>query len=519
MPRPKQQRNARAGYVLVVLLVSSAIVLVTLTLAIPRMAIQSQRIKEETLMYRGKQYQRAIELYFREHNKYPQDLDDLEDTNGVRYLRRRYKDPLTGEDEWRIIHMGTDGRFKDSLIYDQAEEKEADGSEEPSRDSQSSASGFGFGERPQTIPGQPRRLPEQPRRLPGQPRRLPEQPLLPGQFQGGGRVRTARQSAAPDPTEQIRYNQGFEFPVGTQPDAQGRQPQPSVGPDGQPVPQPSDYRTMLPSQIPMYENQPPPPDPNAPFGQQEQTRSGRNDADRRSGGFGRSLQPSAPIGSQFQGGSGSPPGAATGGAPAAFGASGVGTSATNIIQRLLTTPRPGGLEELQGNQQIQGAAAAGGMVSMQEGIAGVASTVEDFGVKTYGGRMMYNEWEFVYDYRKEAEAAGMNAAVGPLASGLPQGAAARGLGMNPGMLGGVSPAGQQARTNPRSPAAAGNYPAGFGAAGGQAPGAASRPGSGYGAQPSGTPSPYSRNPGLSRPAAPPPLFSQPPAPNADSRKP
>ena len=50
-----------AAYVLVALLASSAIMLATLALAIPRMAVQSQRIKEETLVYRGKQYQRAIE--------------------------------------------------------------------------------------------------------------------------------------------------------------------------------------------------------------------------------------------------------------------------------------------------------------------------------------------------------------------------------------------------------------------------------------------------------------------------
>lgn len=35
------------------------------------------------------------------------------------------------------------------------------------------------------------------------------------------------------------------------------------------------------------------------------------------------------------------------------------------------------------------------------GIAGVASKSEDPGIKTYNDRSKYNEWEFVYDPRKD----------------------------------------------------------------------------------------------------------------------
>jgi hypothetical protein len=100
-----------------------------LVIALPRSAMQAQRVREETLIYRGEQYKRAVQLYFRKYKKYPASLDDLEESDGVRFLRRRYKDPLTGEDEWRLVHMGANGRFKDSVLFDL--EKDEEGKEGP----------------------------------------------------------------------------------------------------------------------------------------------------------------------------------------------------------------------------------------------------------------------------------------------------------------------------------------------------------------------------------------------------
>ena len=120
--RLQSGRRDQAGYALIAILFGAAVMAVLLARALPRDAMSAQRVREERLIYRGEEYVRAIELYFRDHKKYPEDLDDLEDTNGVRYLRKRYKDPITGEDEWRLIRMGTDGRFKDSLIYDLEDE-------------------------------------------------------------------------------------------------------------------------------------------------------------------------------------------------------------------------------------------------------------------------------------------------------------------------------------------------------------------------------------------------------------
>ena len=83
-----------------------------------------------------------------------------------------------------------------------------------------------------------------------------------------------------------------------------------------------------------------------------------------------------------------------------------------MLSNLLTRPRPGGLAGLQGQTTPQ--QAAGAQATFQEGIAGVASKSERSGVKVYKEREFYNEWEFVYDYRQDAQA-GLTGAAGPTA--------------------------------------------------------------------------------------------------------
>jgi hypothetical protein len=81
----------------------------------PRVAFESERDKEQLLIDRGEQYKRAILLYYNDYKRFPGKIEDLESTNNHRYLRRRYVDPYTGKDEWRLVH--TNGMFlTDSLV-------------------------------------------------------------------------------------------------------------------------------------------------------------------------------------------------------------------------------------------------------------------------------------------------------------------------------------------------------------------------------------------------------------------
>jgi hypothetical protein len=70
------------------------------------MAQKIKRDKETELIHRGKEYAKAVRKYVRKTGTYPTSLEQLEDTNHMRFLRKRYEDPITGKAEWKLIHQG-----------------------------------------------------------------------------------------------------------------------------------------------------------------------------------------------------------------------------------------------------------------------------------------------------------------------------------------------------------------------------------------------------------------------------
>jgi type II secretory pathway pseudopilin PulG len=71
----------------------------------PTIAFQVRRDREEELIHRGVQYSRAIRRYVKKTGRYPARLEELENTNNIRFLRKRYKDPLTNKD-FKLLHVG-----------------------------------------------------------------------------------------------------------------------------------------------------------------------------------------------------------------------------------------------------------------------------------------------------------------------------------------------------------------------------------------------------------------------------
>jgi hypothetical protein len=64
-----------------------------------------QRDREVEMIHRGVQYARAVKRYYRKFGVYPTSIEQLEETNKIRFLRKRYKDPMTADGKWKIAHL------------------------------------------------------------------------------------------------------------------------------------------------------------------------------------------------------------------------------------------------------------------------------------------------------------------------------------------------------------------------------------------------------------------------------
>jgi type II secretory pathway pseudopilin PulG len=98
------QSNAK-GYVLLSVMLLITLMLIAMSVELPRIAQQVKRAKEEELVNRGMDYARAVKRFYHKTNAYPNSIEQLKDTNHVRFLRKEYKDPMTGESEWKLVHV------------------------------------------------------------------------------------------------------------------------------------------------------------------------------------------------------------------------------------------------------------------------------------------------------------------------------------------------------------------------------------------------------------------------------
>lgn len=99
-------KPSEEGYMLIAVMFMLAILLVAMSVAVPKIAKQIQRDREVETMRRGKAYVRGIKMYYKKFGSYPPNMDALVMSNQIRFLRKKYIDPTTGKDEWKLIHVG-----------------------------------------------------------------------------------------------------------------------------------------------------------------------------------------------------------------------------------------------------------------------------------------------------------------------------------------------------------------------------------------------------------------------------
>jgi type II secretory pathway pseudopilin PulG len=100
------RKPSEDGYMLLVAIFLLALLVLSLSVAAPRIAKSIQRDREVETMHRGQQYARAIRLYYNTFKTYPPSVDALVNTNNIRFLRKKYVDPMTGKDDWKPIMFG-----------------------------------------------------------------------------------------------------------------------------------------------------------------------------------------------------------------------------------------------------------------------------------------------------------------------------------------------------------------------------------------------------------------------------
>src|SRR5947207_2788181 len=104
--RYRRRSKNEGGYVLLGILFALTILIVAMAAEAPRVTTALRRTKEDDLIRRGQQYSLAIRRFYKRFGRYPSNIDQLENTNNIRFLRRRYLDPLTGKDDWAPIQLG-----------------------------------------------------------------------------------------------------------------------------------------------------------------------------------------------------------------------------------------------------------------------------------------------------------------------------------------------------------------------------------------------------------------------------
>jgi hypothetical protein len=461
----------------------AAMIAISLYIELPRVAFQAERQKEQLLMERGMQYKRAIGLFLRtnKNTRWPASIEELENFNNRRSLRKRYIDPMTGKDEWRLIHI------QNGVLIDSITNKKPDSQSQGLQatgfinEIQSSLNQQGSGT-PNVNPGLRRRPSD------GGPSVGPDgQPIQGapgGTAPSGGYSNTppAPGSVPPAPPA----SPGFSTSGSVIPGANGGSV-PAGAPGGQGGiagiigGAPSNGQPGASGQT-----------NNQSSGGLMGGLSGGLTGGLTGGGLtggGSTTQPTVP-GAPPQGFPGSVTPGVPSGAPGANGQPGgipinpaAQSAAAGLLQNLLTQPRPGGMP---------GASSpVGGGGVMGSGIAGVASKAEGQSIMVYGDRTDFSEWEFIYDPMK-FQVQNPNVGAGGSGPGVPASQLANNSGFSQaGTPIGTGPGGTQPSTMP------GGISAAFGATG------ANTSGMSLGA-PGGTP-PASGAPGSTSPGSAPPV--------------
>ncbi len=117
--RAAKNAGAERGYALMMVIFIGTVMLIMAAAALPKLLTQGRRQKEDEMIWRGGQYERAVRLYYHKYGRFPQKIEDLaKGNNGIRFLRQAYPDPTNKADgAWRMIYVTPTGQLMGSVRF------------------------------------------------------------------------------------------------------------------------------------------------------------------------------------------------------------------------------------------------------------------------------------------------------------------------------------------------------------------------------------------------------------------
>jgi competence protein ComGC len=89
------------GYTLAAAMLLIAVMSIMMALSLPVWERIKQRENEEELIFRGKEYLEAVGRYHTKFHSFPPDLETL---HKMKFIRKLYKDPMSENGEWKVLH-------------------------------------------------------------------------------------------------------------------------------------------------------------------------------------------------------------------------------------------------------------------------------------------------------------------------------------------------------------------------------------------------------------------------------
>jgi hypothetical protein len=121
MDAPRHTRRpSQSGYALLMALCLVLLMIVASQVVLQNLATQGRRQREDEMIWRGRQYVRAIRLYYHKTGHYPQTVEDLQKgLPELHFLRlAAYQDPMNLPDgAWRLIYVNAAGQIIGSVKY------------------------------------------------------------------------------------------------------------------------------------------------------------------------------------------------------------------------------------------------------------------------------------------------------------------------------------------------------------------------------------------------------------------